>query len=106
MVKATVCKTVIRRFESARRLHPSLHPDLAGSVDLPMRRSTDWTHDRHEGATARLEQGMRVLLLMLIGVLLASAGCAGGSAPQVQPGPSPPDACVDRFSGSIARTCR
>jgi hypothetical protein len=70
------------------------------------RRSTDWAHDRHEGATARLEQGMRVLLLMLIAVLLAAAGCADVSAPQVQPGQSPPQACVDRFSGSISRTCR
>jgi uncharacterized protein YceK len=47
---------------------------------------------------------MRMVLLILI--VLTAAGCAGVSAPQVQPGTNPPEACVDRFSGSIARTCR
>jgi hypothetical protein len=45
-------------------------------------------------------------MVLLIFVLLTAAGCAGVSAPQVQPGPNPPEACVDRFSGNIARTCR
>jgi hypothetical protein len=47
---------------------------------------------------------MHVLLLILM--VLTAAGCAGVSAPQVQPGPNPPEACVDRFSGNIARNCR
>jgi hypothetical protein len=47
---------------------------------------------------------MRMVVLILM--VLTAAGCAGASAPQVQPGPNPPEACVDRFSGSIARTCR
>jgi uncharacterized protein YceK len=47
---------------------------------------------------------MRMVLLILM--VLLTAGCAGASAPQVQSGPNPPEACVDRFSGNIARTCR
>jgi hypothetical protein len=48
---------------------------------------------------------MRIVLLILL-VVLTATGCAGVSAPQVQPGPNPPEACIDRFSGMVARTCR
>jgi hypothetical protein len=49
---------------------------------------------------------MRIVLLILL-VVLAAAGCSGVSAPQVQlSGPNPPEACIDRFSGNVARTCR
>ncbi len=48
---------------------------------------------------------MRAILLSL--VVLGMYGCAGVStAPSGQPaGPAPPQACVDTFSGRIARNC-
>jgi hypothetical protein len=49
---------------------------------------------------------MRAILLIL--VVLGMCGCAGAStAPSGQPisTPSPPQACIDTFSGRIARQC-
>jgi len=49
---------------------------------------------------------MRAILLIL--VVLGTCGCAGiSTAPpgQAMPTPSPPQACVDTFSGRIARQC-
>jgi hypothetical protein len=48
---------------------------------------------------------MKVLPLIL--ALLLAAGCGAGVPPsQVLPGPPPPQACVDTFSGNVSRTCR
>lgn len=44
-----------------------------------------------------------LLALALVGL----GACAGApAAPSALSAPSPPEACVDRFSGSVARTCR